>query len=62
LINDALLGTFGGDIFTLTYFVLTLYSSQQGTFDKDGKITINDVEGYKRFHGRDPETGVKKWF
>lgn len=33
-----------------------------GTFDADGKLHINNVAAFQRYHGRNPDTGEKKWY
>ena len=32
------------------------------TFGPDGKISLRNAAAFQRYHGRNPDTGVKKWY
>lgn len=39
-----------------------LLGTNGGTVGPDGKVAISNPGGFSRYHGRDPETGKKKWY
>ena len=39
-----------------------MLGTEGATFDKDSKATLRRADAFQRYHGRNPDTGVKKWY